>query len=52
MAIVLLGIVLLLTVVFTQVAVYAPVDFLFSLQLPFWFTVAIGLLLTAWLLEG
>lgn len=52
MPIILLGIVLILTVFFTQGAVFSPVEFLFSLQLPFWLTAAIGLLLTAWLLEG
>lgn len=51
MPMLLLGIVLLLTVFFTNSAVYSPIDFLFSLRLPFWFLVAIGLLLAAWLLE-
>jgi hypothetical protein len=51
MPIVLLGMVLILTVFFTEKAVYFPVDFLFSLRLPFWFSVAIGLLLAAWFLE-
>jgi|GEM_PF-6427480 hypothetical protein len=51
MPIILLGIVLILTITFTQVAVYFPVDFLFSLRLPFWFIVSTGLVLAAWLLE-
>lgn len=52
MPMVLLGIAMLVAVFFTQQGLLAPVQFLFTLHLPFWFSVAIGLLLTAWLLEG
>lgn len=51
MPIMLLGIVLVLTVLFTQNAVLFPVRLVFSLHLPLWFSVAIGFLFAAWLLE-
>lgn len=51
MLLTLLGIVLFLAVLLTQNAVIFPVRLIFSLHLPLWFGVAIGLLLAAWLLE-